>query len=142
MTLPDYDPRQPLHGHTVLVTGAGGHGVGSGVCAALHEAGARLVVTDLTPAAVDTVVRRYPGTVGVACDLRTAAGIRLLFDATARAGGADALVNNAGVGLSKPAHEATDADFEHVFGLDVRALWQISRSSSAGASPPASAEPS
>lgn len=112
----------------VIVTGAGGHGVGSGVCDALAERGARLVLNDVDERAVHAAAERYPDAIAVAADLRTAEGVTHVLDvAIAHYGEVDALVNNAGVGLSLPAHLAEEADFDRLFSLNIRGLWLASR---------------
>lgn len=52
---------------------------------------------------------------------------RLVDEVAARFGRLDALVNNAGVTLSKPALELTADDFETIFGVDVRAAFLASQ---------------
>lgn len=112
----------------VVVTGAGGHGVGRGVCDALAERGAQLVLNDVDPAGVEAAADRYPQAIAVASDLRAAEGIDSVLDAAiARYGRVDALVNNAGVGLALPAHLADEADFDRLFSLNVRGMWLASR---------------
>jgi NAD(P)-dependent dehydrogenase (short-subunit alcohol dehydrogenase family) len=112
----------------VVVTGAGGHGVGSGVCTALAERGARLVLNDVHRDGVEEAAARYPDAIAVAADLRTAEGVDAVLDAGIAAfGEIDALVNNAGIGLSLPAHLAEEADFDRLFSLNVRGMWLASR---------------
>lgn len=112
----------------VVVTGAGGHGVGRGVCDALAAQGARLVLNDVDAPGLEAAAARYPQAIAVAADLRTPEGIDAILDAAiAHYGGADALVNNAGVGLSLPAHLADEADFDRLFSLNVRGMWLASR---------------
>ena len=61
-------------------------------------------------------------------DLSDAAVPERLVSETADAlGGLDALVNNAGVTLAKPALELTAADFDLVFAVDVRAAFLLSQ---------------
>jgi NAD(P)-dependent dehydrogenase (short-subunit alcohol dehydrogenase family) len=52
---------------------------------------------------------------------------RLVEEVVARFGRLDALVNNAGITLSKPALELTADDFDTVFGVDVRAAFLASQ---------------
>lgn len=112
----------------VIVTGAGGHGVGSGVCVALAERGARMVLNDIDDYAVRAAADRYPDAIAVSADLRTAEGVEQMLDAAIqRYGEVDALVNNAGVGLSLPAHLAEETDFDRLFSLNIRGLWLASR---------------
>lgn len=117
-----------LHGRTVLVTGASGYGVGAGVCDAVHAMGGRLVLNDLDPSGLAHTVARYPGSVGFAGDVSHAGDVGRLFAAATEAcGPVTGLVNNAGVGLSRPFHEASEQDFDRVFDVDVRGLWLVSR---------------
>lgn len=119
---------RPLVGRTVLVTGATGDGVGAGVCDAVHEAGGRLVLNGLSEADLAPALRRYPGAVGVVGDVSSPADAKRIVEiATQRCGAITALVNNAGVGLAKPFYRASVDEFDHVFGVDVRGLWLVSR---------------
>ncbi len=123
-----YDPARPLDGRAIIVTGAAGCGVGAGVCAAVHAAGGRLVINDLDGAAVRRVAELYPGAVAVPADVSDPAGAaRLVEVAYAECQQVSGLVNNAGVGLSRPFHEASEDEFDRVFSIDVRGLWLVSR---------------
>lgn len=121
-------PGSLLAGHTVLVTGATGPRVAAGICAALHAAGARLVVNDLDAAAVDRTLARYPGSVGAVGDVAKAADAdRIVATAVEHCGALTGLVNNAGVGLRRPFFEATEAEFDRVVDVDLRGVWLTSR---------------
>jgi NAD(P)-dependent dehydrogenase (short-subunit alcohol dehydrogenase family) len=52
---------------------------------------------------------------------------RLVAETVEGLGGLDALVNNAGVSLAKPALELTADDFDQVFSIDVRASFLLSQ---------------
>jgi pteridine reductase len=52
---------------------------------------------------------------------------RLISETADALGGLDALVNNAGVTLAKPALELTAADFDLIFAVDVRAAFLLSQ---------------
>lgn len=120
--------QRQLDGHTVLVTGATGPAIGSGVCAAVHDAGARLVVNGLSEHEVRATVERYPGSVGVVGDVSRPDDVERMFaEASERAGPLTGLVNNAGVGLVQPMTEVTDEQFDHVVGIDYRGVWLTSR---------------
>lgn len=121
-------PAGDLTGHTVLVTGATGPAIGSGVCDALHAAGARLVVNGLTEADVQRTVSRYPGAVGVVGDVARPEDVqRMVAEALERAGPLTGLVNNAGVGLIAPMLDVTEAQFDRVIGVDLRGVWLMSQ---------------
>jgi NAD(P)-dependent dehydrogenase (short-subunit alcohol dehydrogenase family) len=53
---------------------------------------------------------------------------RLVAETAEALGRVDALVNNAGVTVSKPALELTAADFDQIFSIDVRAAFLLSQS--------------
>ena len=44
-----------------------------------------------------------------------------------KVGTVNGLVNNAGVGLSRFAHEASPAEFDNLYNIDIRAVWQVSK---------------
>lgn len=117
-----------LAGRAVLVTGATGPGIASGICAALGAAGARLVVNGPADADVAATVARHPGAVGVVGDVSRPEDVeRVVAEATERVGPLTGLVNNAGVGLRAPFHEADEEQFDHVVGVDLRGVWLVSR---------------
>jgi NAD(P)-dependent dehydrogenase (short-subunit alcohol dehydrogenase family) len=117
-----------LTGRTVIVTGAAGYGVGAGVCDAVAAAGGQLVVNDLDPAAVEAAVARYPDAIGIAGDVTDGRFVaHLLEEATRLAGPVTGVVNNAGVGLSQPFHEADDTAYHRLMDVDVRAPWLVTR---------------
>ena len=118
-----------LEGKTILVTGAAGTGIGAGVCAAIVEAGGRVVVNARTQAAAEAAAARLPGNQLIAVgDISSEANVLALF-ATLEDQGIvlDGLVNNAGVGLSTPSHLASSAQFDHLYGVDIRGLWLMTR---------------
>lgn len=117
-----------LAGHVVLVTGATGPRVASGICAAVHAAGARLVVNGLTEGEVERTVSQYPGSVGVVGDVARAADVDRMVDTVVeRCGALTGLVNNAGIGLRRPFFEATEDEFDRVVDVDFRGVWLTSR---------------
>ena len=117
-----------LSGKTVLVTGGAGVGVGGGVCQALHQAGARLVINDINPDSLERAGEWYPEATLIAADLENPADVERMFqDIESEVGPLHGLVNNAGIGLAKVAHEVSEAEFMHLYGVDVHAVWRVSR---------------
>lgn len=87
---------------TVLITGAGG-GFGQQMVRQFRAAGSKLILTDLTDAAIDSIeAEAGDGLVAsVVADLATDAGCRIVTDACATLGVVpDILVNNAGIGIA------------------------------------------
>jgi 3-oxoacyl-[acyl-carrier protein] reductase len=86
-----------LQGRTALVTGGAG-GIGRGICARLAADGARVVVADLDPAAVEAVVDGVDGVLHPAVLDVTDPGSRgHVAEQCGALGGVDVLVNCAGV---------------------------------------------
>lgn len=118
-----------LTGQKALVTG-GNQGLGKAFAAALAEAGAEVVIVardrDRNAAAVADL--RGQGLAVAALDGDITADAAALTDQAARdLGGLDILVNNAGVCYHNPSWDVTDQEWDGVFDLNVRALWQCSR---------------
>jgi len=117
-----------LAGRAVLVTGATGPGIASGICSALAAAGARLVVNGLTADEVGATVARHPGAVGVVGDVSRPEDVaRMVDEAAAQVGQLAGLVNNAGIGLRTPFFDADEEQFDRVLGVDLRGVWLVSR---------------
>ncbi|MER7132885.1 bifunctional aldolase/short-chain dehydrogenase [Streptosporangium saharense] len=98
-----------------LVTGAAS-GIGRAVAARLAAEGACVVVADLDLEKARAVAAELGGTdvaIGVRMDVTDAAQVRAAIDETVLAfGGLDLVVNNAGLSLSKPLLETTEADWD------------------------------
>jgi len=121
-------PAGDLAGHTVLVTGATGPGIGSGVCDALHAAGARLVVNGLDERDVRTTVDRYPGSVGVVGDVSQPDQVERMIDEAVRSvGPLTGLVNNAGIGLIEPMLTVTETQLSRILDVNYRGVWLMSQ---------------
>lgn len=117
-----------LKGKTILVTGGTGIGVGAGICKAVAAAGARLVINGRRREALEAAVARHPGAFGAFGDIRDARQVDELFESAGdECGVIDGLVNNAGVGLSKPAHEVEESEFDALYAVDLRAAWLMTR---------------
>jgi NAD(P)-dependent dehydrogenase (short-subunit alcohol dehydrogenase family) len=115
-----------LTGSTALVTG-GNSGIGRAAALALAARGAHVVLSGRDTARGGQAVaeiRDQGGTADfAAADLNGQASARQLARRAAELGGGhvDILVNNAGIYPFGPTHETTEADFDRVFSLNVRA---------------------
>jgi NAD(P)-dependent dehydrogenase (short-subunit alcohol dehydrogenase family) len=117
-----------LKNRNILVTGGAGFGVGGGVCEAVVQAGGRLIINDLDGDAANAAVERFEGAIAIQGDIRDSAEVERIFNQIeAEVGVCHGLVNNAGVGLNRPAHEASEQEFDRIFGVNARGLWLVSR---------------
>jgi NAD(P)-dependent dehydrogenase (short-subunit alcohol dehydrogenase family) len=112
-------------GKTAFVTG-GASGIGLGIAKVLTARGARVVIADLRQDHIDTALAQFAG------GGQSNAVSALQLDVTSRDayraaaarmqdefGGIDILVNNAGVGLEGPVLQATYADYDFGFGVNI-----------------------
>ncbi|WP_280694199.1 SDR family NAD(P)-dependent oxidoreductase [Kitasatospora sp. GAS204B] len=114
-----------LSGTSVLVTG-GTSGIGRATALALAGLGATVVVSGRDVERGKRVVQEIEAAGGaghfVAADLRGEASARALArQASALVGQIDVLVNNAGAFPFGPTADVTEADFDAVYGLNVKA---------------------
>jgi NAD(P)-dependent dehydrogenase (short-subunit alcohol dehydrogenase family) len=115
-------------GKNILVSGAGGIGVGAGVCQALDQFGARLFLNEKELSKAEAATGRYQNAVAVSADVSDFEAVEAMFNQILQDyGPLDGLVNNAGVGLTKLAHEADLADFQRLYSVNIQGVWQMSR---------------
>ena len=121
----EWVPIDDFAGRTAFITG-GASGIGLGIAQVLVERGARVVLADLRQDHIDEALASFAG------GGRSNAVSALNLDVTNREayaeaavrmqrefGGIDILVNNAGVGLEGPILEATYADYDFGFGVNL-----------------------
>ncbi|MDX2246003.1 MAG: SDR family oxidoreductase [Bacteroidia bacterium] len=117
-----------IQGKNILVTGGGGFGVGSGVCQAVTVSGGKLFINEISAEKAEAAAKKYPGSVPVVADVTDPVQIEQMFkEINQTYGPVDGLVNNAGIGLSKNAHEATEQEFSHLYDVDIKGVWQMSK---------------
>lgn len=123
--------RFSLHGKTALVTGAS-RGIGLAMAEALAEAGADIIAVSSQMGPGSEVEKRvtradrqcWP----VQCDLAQPDALYGLLAEVERMGRpVDILVNNAGTTVRKPVLEQTDADWDRVLAVNLRAPFILSR---------------
>lgn len=114
-----------LYGKVALVTGAS-KGIGAAIARRLASDGASVVLNysanlDLAQAIVDEIGQTAGQAFAVRADVSNAAEVEQLFDATfSHFGKLDILVNNAGIQIVKPLAEISEADFDRIFGVNVK----------------------
>ncbi|MBA2408498.1 MAG: 3-oxoacyl-ACP reductase FabG [Gammaproteobacteria bacterium] len=121
-----------LNGKVTLGTG-GARGIGAAIPRALAAGGARVALNysrSRAPAeqVVEAIERDGGQAKAIHADLSDpAAAKRLVVETTEFFGKLDILVNNAGTFGLKPLHECSDADYNAMFDLNVRAVFLVAR---------------
>ena len=117
-----------LSNKNILVTGAGGFGVGYGVAVALSKLGACVIVNARTIEKAEAVANKLPNAISIAADITNIGEVEAMFKTLSdRVGVIHGLVNNAGIGLSKEAHKVSDEEFDNLYNIDVKAVWRLSK---------------
>ncbi len=110
----------------VLVTGAGA-GIGFGIARAFREAGARVAVGDVRPAAVRRAAERLGADAGVfagVVDVRDPASVAAFHGAAERAlGPVTVAVANAGIYPNTPVLEMTPEEWDRVMETNARGVF-------------------
>ena len=116
----------------VAVVAGGAGGIGCAICEGLAAFGATVVVADINQAAADRVAGeitdaggRAWGTVVNALDV--AGTQRGMAEIAERAGSLDVLVNAVGTHREAPAETFTEADWDLVVGLNLKAAFFLSQ---------------
>jgi rhamnulose-1-phosphate aldolase/alcohol dehydrogenase len=121
---------KPLAARIALVTG-GGSGIGRAIAHRLAAEGACVVVADRDAGAAATVAAELGSAdvaVPVTVDVTDPGAVAAAVDAAALAfGGVDLVVNNAGLSVSKPLLETTDADWDLQHDVMAKGSFLVSR---------------
>jgi glucose 1-dehydrogenase len=132
---------QGLKGKNVLVTG-GSSGIGQAIAVRFAEYGANVAINYLTTPdeaagtekmvhnCLEHVRRQDVKEVLVQGDVsKEEDAVRMVQQTVDELGGIDVLVNNAGIQISRPSHELSQADFEKVLGVNLRGAFLCARES-------------
>ena len=122
-----------LSGRIALVTGSAG-GIGKAIAKKFAEEGACVVLSDINQERLDGAVKEFEKTFGkdvvasailnVVDDL----SIEKTFDQTALTfGGADIIINNAGISISKPITEHSIEDWDKLYDILVKGQFLVSK---------------
>lgn len=118
-----------LSGKTAIVTG-GASGFGAGIVRKFIAEGARVMIADLNGEAAGELASELGSQALMhLVDVSDAASVDAMAEAAVAAFGTpDILVNNAGVThLPMPMEEVSDADFERIAGVNMRAVFNTAK---------------
>ncbi|MBV1709271.1 MAG: SDR family oxidoreductase [Erysipelothrix sp.] len=113
---------------TIVVTG-GSNGIGKAISTYLLSQGHYVIIADIDEAAGRMIQRDYPNRcLFLKADLRKSQSIIEMFkQIDEHRLHVDAIINNAGKGMTQKLTELTDSDIEEAYGLMLRAPLLISR---------------
>ncbi len=110
-----------IEGRTAVVTG-GSSGIGAAIAAALSAAGASVATFDINPQECDGVK------LSLLCDVTDLSAVEKSIHAVAaQFGGIDILINNAGIGAVGDVTANPDAEWQHLFDVNVFGIARVSR---------------
>jgi 3-oxoacyl-[acyl-carrier protein] reductase len=121
-----------LNQKVVLITGASG-GIGSEMSRQIAKAGARVIVhysgrKEPADQLVQEIKELGSDAVAVQADVRNSAEVKKLFaDGIAAFGRIDAVVNNAGIMITKPIKDFTDEDFINQVNINFNGAFFVLR---------------
>ena len=111
-------------GRVVLITGAA-RGIGAATARRLAREGARLVLADVDGVGADKLAAELGG-VAVQADVTRAADVARMIDETYRRfGRLDVLFNNASVIRVQPLLEITEAEWDRVMNVNLKAMFFV-----------------
>jgi NAD(P)-dependent dehydrogenase (short-subunit alcohol dehydrogenase family) len=115
-----------LDGKTAVVTGAAS-GIGLAVATAFCEAGARVIIVDLNGEAAAAAAGKLANAGSLMCNVANQADVDRVFGELLGRERVDILVNNAGISGIGTVESTTEGDFERVFNVNVKSVYNCTR---------------
>jgi NAD(P)-dependent dehydrogenase (short-subunit alcohol dehydrogenase family) len=112
----------------VIVT-AGATGIGRSIALTFAAAGAKVVVCDIDPSAIDALCADAPSIASLHADVAKADEVAQFFSAALNhLGGLDVLVNNAGIaGPTAPVEDVSIEDWNRTIAVDLSGMFYCTR---------------
>src|SRR5690606_10524220 len=124
----DIMDRFSLRGRLALVTGASS-GLGTHFAQVLAAQGARVALAarriDKLQGIVDAITATGGQARAFALDVTDADSVRACLDAVGEWDVPDVLINNAGVTVTRPVLEQTEADYDQVLDTNLKGCWLV-----------------
>ena len=120
---------KPLSRKVALITGSGG-GIGRAIADKLIAEGANLIFTDISEEYLDEAISQYSPDQAIACqcDVTNSKSIeKAIQKASIEFGGLDIVVHSAGLAISKPLEETTEANWNLLQEVLVKGQFLLSR---------------
>ena len=120
---------KPLSRKVALVTGSGG-GIGRAIADKLVAEGANVVFSDISVDSLLEVTQQYSSdqAIGCYCDVTKLESLERVIQKTClQFGGLDIVVHSAGLAISKPLAETTEADWDLLQNVLVRGQFLLSK---------------
>ena len=120
---------KPLSRKVALITGSGG-GIGRAIADKLITEGANVVFTDISEDYLKEATAQYSPDQAIACkcDVTSAESIASAVQkASLQFGGLDIVVHSAGLAISKPVEDTTEADWDLLQDVLVKGQFLVSR---------------
>jgi NAD(P)-dependent dehydrogenase (short-subunit alcohol dehydrogenase family) len=119
---------RPRAGLRVLVT-AGAAGIGAAIARSFLETGAKVLICDVDSDALGRFAQAHPEAAAIPTDVSAPAAVEsLVSEVTARLGGLDVLVNNAGIaGPTGTIDELTVDDIRRTLDVDLLSQFLVTR---------------
>jgi 2-keto-3-deoxy-L-fuconate dehydrogenase len=115
-----------LAGKTAVVTGAA-TGIGLAIACAFSEAGARVHIVDLNGEAARVAAAKLHNAEALVCNVADQVEVDRVFADLLGRERVDILVNNAGIAGIGTVESTTIEDFERVFNVNVKSVYNCSR---------------
>lgn len=126
---------EKLKGKVIIITGSS-RGIGSTIAKTLAKNGAKVVVNfsgskETALNVVNEIIQSGGQAIAIQADVSKSEDVKRLFQKTIeKFKKVDVLINNAGIAIYKLIKETTDEDFERIFDINVKGVFNTMREAS------------
>ncbi|MFT7073943.1 MAG: 3-oxoacyl-[acyl-carrier protein] reductase, partial [Patiriisocius sp.] len=126
---------EKLKGKVIIITGSS-RGIGSTIAKTLAKNGAKVVVNysgneETAKIVVNEIIQRGGQAIAIKADVSKSEDVKRLFQKTIeKFEKVDVLINNAGIAIYKLIKDTTDEDFDRIFDINVKGVFNTMREAS------------